>query len=87
MLNDLHMIYKLEPKKERKDTPESSAREELEGNNNDFHPPKKVLPVLNQDLNCLPFEEDESELLDDETDFESSAGFESSPGLDSNAPS
>jgi hypothetical protein len=40
--------------------------------------------VLNQDLNCLPFEEDESELLDekselpdDETDFESSSGLES----------
>lgn len=75
MLNDLHMIYKLEPKKEQKNTPESSASEELKGNNNDFQPPKKVLPVLNQDLNCLPYEEDEAELLDDETDFESSAGL------------
>jgi len=69
------MIYKLEPKKERKDAPESSAREELEGNNNDFQPLKKVLPVLNQDLNFLPYEEDEAELLDDETNFESSAGL------------
>jgi hypothetical protein len=69
------VIYKLEPKKERKDTPESSAREELEGNNNDFQPLKKVLPVLNQDLNFLPYEEDEAELLDDETNFESSAGL------------
>lgn len=40
-------------------------------------PEKKVLPVLDQDLNCLPFEEDESELPDDETDVESSSGLES----------
>ncbi|WJX55912.1 hypothetical protein P8452_41628 [Trifolium repens] len=81
LLNDLHMIYKLVPKEERRDTPESSTAEESKGNNDNFQPPKKVFPVLNQDLNCLPFEDDESELLDekselpdDETDFESSSG-------------
>ncbi|MCH88413.1 protein RKD5-like, partial [Trifolium medium] len=87
LLNDLHMIYKLVPKEERRDTPESSTAEESKGNNNNFQPPKKVFPVLNQDLNCLPYEDDESELLDDksglldnksellgdETDFESSS--------------
>jgi hypothetical protein len=78
------MIYKLVPKEEHRDTPESSTAEESKGNNDNFQPPKKVFPVLNQDLNCLPFEEDESELLDekselpdDETDFESSSGLES----------
>ncbi|XP_058736260.1 protein RKD5-like [Vicia villosa] len=48
---------------------------ESKRNNNECQPAKKVSPVFEQDLNYLPYEKDESELLDDGTDFESSSGF------------
>ncbi|KAL2348691.1 hypothetical protein Fmac_002691 [Flemingia macrophylla] len=75
LLNDLHMIYKFDQKGEGKDIPQDSTWEERQGNNNSERS-GKVFPVLEQDLNCLPYEE-ESELLDNDTDVESSAGSES----------
>ncbi|KAK7309406.1 hypothetical protein RJT34_06110 [Clitoria ternatea] len=75
LLNDLQMIYKLDQKEEDKGIPQDSTAEEQQGNNNDYQPSEKVLPVLNQDLNCLPYEEDESELPDNEIDAESSPGL------------
>lgn len=84
MLNDLHMIYKLDWKEEDRDNviPQDSTEEEWQGNNNDCQPSKKFVPVLNQDLNCLPYEEeeeeeDESELPDNDIDVESLPGLES----------
>ncbi|XP_061346026.1 protein RKD5-like [Gastrolobium bilobum] len=71
LLNDLHIISKLDSKNEDKDIPQDSAREEWQGNSNGYQPSQKVLPVFYQDLNCLPYEEDESELPDNETDVES----------------
>ncbi|RDY11143.1 Protein RKD5, partial [Mucuna pruriens] len=76
LLNDLHMIYKLDWKEEEdKDKSQDSTGEEQQGNNNYCQPSQKVSPVLDQDLNCLPYEKDESELPDDEIDFESSPGL------------
>ncbi|WVZ10227.1 hypothetical protein V8G54_014757 [Vigna mungo] len=72
LLHDLHVIYKLDRKEEDKDTTLGSTGEECQGNSNNFQPSEKVFPVLDQDLNYLPYEEDESELLDNETDVESS---------------
>jgi len=71
------MIYKLDRKEEDRDTTLGSTGEECQGNSNNFQPSEKVFPVLDQDLNYLPYEEDESELLDNETDVESSPGSES----------
>ncbi|XP_047169219.1 protein RKD5 isoform X2 [Vigna umbellata] len=75
LLHDLHVIYKLDRKEEDKDTTLGSTGEECQGNSNNFQPSEKVFPVLDQDLNYLPYEEDESELLDNETDVESSPGL------------
>jgi len=74
LLHDLQVIYKLDRKEEDKDTALGSTREECQGNRNNFQPSEKVFPVLDQDLNYLPYEEGESELLDNETDVESSPG-------------
>ncbi|KAK7367201.1 hypothetical protein VNO80_09210 [Phaseolus coccineus] len=84
LLRDLHMIYKLDRKEEDKDTTLGSTGEECQGNSNNFQPFEKVFPVLDQDLNYLPYEEDESELLDNKTDVESSPGL---PGKKKRAPS
>ncbi|XP_020217756.1 protein RKD5 [Cajanus cajan] len=75
LLNDLHKIYKLDQKEEDKDIPQDSTGEEWQGNNNISEPSQKVFRVLEQDLNCLPYEEEESELLDNDTDVESSPGL------------
>ncbi|QCD91203.1 protein RKD5 [Vigna unguiculata] len=75
LLHDLQVIYKLDRKEEDKDTALGSTREECQGNRNNFQPSEKVFPVLDQDLNYLPYEEGESELLDNETDVESSPGL------------
>ncbi|TKY45827.1 RKD5 protein [Spatholobus suberectus] len=74
LLNDLHMLYKLDRKEEDKDIPQDSTGEEWQGNNNDCQPSQKVFPVLDQDLNCFPYEE-MSELPDNEIDVESSPGL------------
>lgn len=74
LLHDLHVIYKLDRKEEDKDTTLESKGEECQGNSDNFQPSEKVFPVLDQDLNYLPYEEDESELLENETDVESSPG-------------
>ncbi|KAK7307435.1 hypothetical protein VNO77_40494 [Canavalia gladiata] len=75
LLSDLHMIYKLDRREEDQDTPQDSTGEEWLENNDDCRPSEKVLPVFDQDLNCLPYEEDESELPDNEIDVESSPGL------------
>ncbi|CAL5188246.1 unnamed protein product [Lathyrus oleraceus] len=75
LLNDLQMIYKLNPKQEQSEIPDDSTMDEPKGNNNECKPAKKVSLVFEQDLNYLPYEKDEPELLDDGTDFESSSGF------------
>ncbi|XP_014520329.1 protein RKD5 isoform X2 [Vigna radiata var. radiata] len=75
LLHDLHVIYKLDRKEEDKDTTLESKGEECQGNSDNFQPSEKVFPVLDQDLNYLPYEEDESELLENETDVESSPGL------------
>jgi len=77
LLRDLHMIYKLNRNEGDKDKTLDSTGEECQGKNNNFQPLEKVFPVLDQDLNYLPYEEDESKLLDNETDLESSPGSES----------
>lgn len=71
------MIYKLNPKQEQSEIPDDSTMDEPKGNNNERKPAKKVSLVFEQDLNYLPYEKDEPELLDDGTDFESSSGLES----------
>ncbi|XP_058772676.1 protein RKD5 [Vicia villosa] len=75
LLNDLQRIYKLNPKEEHSELQDDSTMDESKGNNNEYQPAKKVSLVFEQDLNYLPYEKDESELLDDGTDFESSSGF------------
>ncbi|XP_027362027.1 protein RKD5 isoform X1 [Abrus precatorius] len=75
LLNDLHMIHKLDWRVEDKDIPQDSMGEEWQGNSNGSQPTQKILPVFDQDLNCLPYEEDESELPDNEIDVESSPGL------------
>ena len=77
LLDDLHMIYKLNRKEEDRDIAQDSTGEERQGHSNNCQPSWKVFPVLDQDLNCLPYEDDESESLDNETDVESSPGSES----------
>ena len=77
LLDDLHMIYKLNRKEEDRDIAQDYTGEERQGNSNNCQPSWKVFPVLDQDLNCLPYEDDESESLDNETDVESSPGSES----------
>ncbi|KAK7253022.1 hypothetical protein RIF29_37402 [Crotalaria pallida] len=76
--NDLHMIYKLDQKAVKKDLLQDSQREELQGNSNDHQPTQKVLPVLSQDLNCLPYEYEEDvsdfEVQDNEMNDESLPG-------------
>ena len=76
MLNDLHIVYKLDWKAKDKDDPLDSLKEESQGNSNDCQSLQKVLPVFDQDLNCLPFDEDMSEFVDNETNDESLPGSE-----------
>lgn len=66
LLNDLHVIYKLERKLENRDIPSDSPGEECQGKSNDCQPSRKAMPVLDQDLNCHPYEDDTSESLDNE---------------------
>lgn len=75
LLDDLHMIYKLNRKEEDRDIAQDSTGEERQGHSNNFQPSRKVFPVLDQDLNFLPYEDYESESPDNETDVESSPGF------------
>ncbi|KAK7406926.1 hypothetical protein VNO78_08562 [Psophocarpus tetragonolobus] len=75
LLDDLHMIYKLDWNEKDRDVPQDSTGEEWKGNTNNCQPSQKVFPVLDQDLNCLPYEEDGSELPDNEIDVESSPGL------------
>lgn len=77
LLDDLHMIYKLNRKEEDRDIAQDSTGEERQGHSNNFQPSRKVFPVLDQDLNFLPYEDYESESPDNETDVESSPGSES----------
>ncbi|KAJ1403855.1 Serine/threonine-protein kinase, active site [Sesbania bispinosa] len=77
LLNDLHMIYKLDWKEENKDIPQDSTREEWKGDNNDCQQSPRVSPVLDLDLNCLPYEEDKPELPDNEIEAECLQGSES----------
>lgn len=50
------------------------TQEESLGNNNDCLPSEIALPKRDLDLNCLPYEEDESELQDNEIEVESLTG-------------
>ncbi|KAJ1390259.1 protein RKD5 [Sesbania bispinosa] len=77
LLNDLHMIYKLDWKEENKDIPQDSTGEEWKGDNNDCQQSPRVSPVLDLDLNCLPYEEDEPELPNNEIEVECLQGSES----------
>lgn len=72
LLDDLHMIYKLDQKDEDKDIQDSPG-EEWQGNSDNCQMSQTVFPVLDQDLNCPPNEE-ESESRDNEIDVESSPG-------------
>ena len=62
------MIYKLE---KDKDVLSDSSGEECQGNSKDCQPSRKIVPVFEQDLNCLPYEADIYESpenkLDDQT--------------------
>lgn len=64
---------------EDKDIPQDCPGEELQGNSNDCQPLQKVVPVFFQDLNCLPYdeEEDEPDFQDNEINDESLPGSES----------
>ncbi|KAE9606588.1 putative transcription factor Nin-like family [Lupinus albus] len=75
--NDLDMIYNVGWKAKEKDISQGSSRDELKGNSNDLQPSQNVLPVLDQDLNCLPNEEDasDSEFQDNEMNDESLPGL------------
>ncbi|MED6133781.1 hypothetical protein PIB30_031444 [Stylosanthes scabra] len=75
LLNDLQIIYKLELKAEVDDDLPDSAKQESQRNGYGNQSPQKVLPVFDQDLNCLPFDEGTTELIDDKTNVESLPGF------------
>lgn len=74
----------MDRKEEDREISQDSTGDESKGNNSDSQP-TKVLPVLDQDLNCLPNDEVEDdseepnneELPDNEMDVESSPGSES----------
>ena len=61
LLNDLRLINKLDCRSEEKEIPKISVEERSLENNHDHHALRKSGPVLNQDLNCLPYPDDLSE--------------------------
>ncbi|XP_057723487.1 protein RKD5-like [Arachis stenosperma] len=67
LLRDLRVIYKLE---KDKDVLSDSTGGERQGNNKDSQPLRKVVPVLTQDLNFLPYEDDMSESPDNKLDVQ-----------------
>ncbi|OIV93669.1 hypothetical protein TanjilG_16520 [Lupinus angustifolius] len=74
LLNDLRVIYELPCKSEDRSIPSDSPGE-CQAKTNDCQPPKKTMPMLRQDLNCLPIDDDMSESLDNKLDVETLPGI------------
>ncbi|KAK7250765.1 hypothetical protein RIF29_33424 [Crotalaria pallida] len=76
LLDDLRVINKLECISESRDIPSDSPGKEWQEKTKDFQPSRKTIPVLRQDLNCLPEDDnDMSESLDNELNDETLPGL------------
>ncbi|KAI4327835.1 hypothetical protein L6164_020252 [Bauhinia variegata] len=64
LFNDLYLINKLDCLSEGKVIQQIMPEERFQANGNGDHPSRKILPVLDQDLNSLPYSVDMSELPD-----------------------
>ncbi|KAE9597914.1 hypothetical protein Lal_00029578 [Lupinus albus] len=74
LLNDLRVIYELACKSEDRGIPSDSPGE-CQEKRNDCQPTKKTMPMLRQDLNCLPSDDGMSGTLDNKLDVETLPGI------------
>jgi hypothetical protein len=75
LAKDIHFILKLSCKTDNEEPSRFSSKEICEVDRDNCHQSKKSLPVLDQDLNCLPNSVSPSELSKSEQIELCAAGF------------